>query len=141
VARGRRKAQKESSALAKALAEVLFRELRDRAGATGRRRRVLRKGTDDVSAEEWQQVLLLHQSPYFRPAWYLRHHLTVARHGLEPALHFLRYGVLERRDPGPDFDVVDYLEQHPDVRASGENPVLHAVSAQSTGSAPLRRTS
>ena len=127
--------------LAKALAEVLFRELRDRAGATGRRRRVLRKGADDVSAEEWQQVLLLHQSPYFRPAWYLRHHLTVARRGLEPALHFLRYGALELRDPGPDFDVVDYFEQHPDVRASGENPVLHAVSAQSTGSAPLRRTS
>jgi len=142
VTRARRKAAKESGALSKALAEVLFRELRDKATSVRPRRSLLRRGEGSIGADEWQKVLLLHQSPHFRPAWYLRQNLTVARRGIEPALHFLRHGVLERRDPGPDFDLVDYLQRHPDVRGSGENPVLHALAQESTGSAPVaRRTS
>jgi hypothetical protein len=135
VRRGRRKAQKESAVLAKALAEVLYRELRERAEG---RRWSRRRGDGTVTAEEWQQVMLLHRSRYFRPVWYLRQHLTVARQGMEPALHFLRYGVVEARDPGPDFDVRDYLFEHPEVRSSGQNPVLHAIAAESLDEAAKR---
>ena len=128
VRRGRRKAQKEAAVLAKALADALYRELRARAegGRWGRR-----KSDDRISKQEWQQVLLLHRSDDFRATWYLRQNLAVARRGIEPALHFLRYGVVEARDPSPGFDVRDYLEEHPDVRASGENPVIHAMVSES----------
>jgi hypothetical protein len=131
VRRGRRKAHKEATVLAKALAEVLYRELRARAESGSRWGR--RKNDDTgaaVSQDEWQKVMLLHRSPDFKAAWYLRQNLAVARQGIEPALHFLRFGVIEARDPAPDFDVRDYLLEHPDVRASGQNPVLHAMSAQ-----------
>ena len=131
---GRRKAHKEASVLAKALAHVLYRELRERAeGARWGRRR-----SDGISKQEWQEVMLLHSSEEFRAAWYLRQNLNVARQGIEPALHFLRYGVVEGRDPGPDFDVRDYLEQHPELRASGENPVIHAMAARAPDSVTRR---
>jgi len=130
VRRGRRRANKEAGALAKALADVLYRELRERSekGRRGRRRR-----GGGISAEEWQQVMLLHSSPDFRADWYLRQNLSVVRLAIEPALHFLRYGVVEGRNPGPDFDVRDYLEEHPDVRSTGENPVIHAMATHRPG--------
>lgn len=131
VRRGRRKAQKEASVLANALAEVLYRELRQRVeGGSRWPRRKSSETVGAVSQEEWQQVMLLHRSPDFKAAWYLRHHLAIARRGIEPALHFLRFGVVEARDPGPSFDVRDYLLAHPDVRASGDNPVIHAMGAR-----------
>lgn len=131
---GRRRAHKEAAVLAKALAHVLYRELRERAeGARWGRRK-----SDGISKQEWQNVMLLHSSEEFRAAWYLRQNLNVARQGMEPALHFLRYGVVEGRDPGPDFDVRDYLEEHPEVRASGENPVIHAMAARAPDSVTRR---
>ncbi|CAN5495726.1 hypothetical protein BH10ACT10_BH10ACT10_16680 [soil metagenome] len=140
VRRGRRKAQKEAAVLARALAEVLYRELRQRVEGGGRwgRRRSSDQNPGSVSQDEWQQVMLLHRARHFHAAWYLRQNLTVARQGIEPALHFLRFGVIEGRDPGPHFDVRDYLLEHPDVRASGQNPVVHAISAQDLDAAARR---
>ena len=123
--RGGRRAQKESAVLAKALAHVLLRELRAGVAPARWRRRA---DAPRIDSGEWEQVLLLHRSGHFRAEWYLRRHLSVAKQGIEPALHFLRYGVGEGLDPGPDFDLANYLDEHPEVRASGENPVIHAVS-------------
>ncbi len=124
--RGGRRAQKEAAVLGKALAHVLLRELR--AGMASSRR--FRARSSRIDNAEWQQVLLLHASRHFRADWYLRRYLSVTRLGMEPALHFLRYGVDEGLDPGPDFDLNTYLDEHPDVRDSGENPVIHAISRE-----------
>ena len=45
--------------------------------------------------------------------------------GLPPALHYLRHGAAEGLDPSPRFDTTQYLADHPDVAASGANPLLH----------------
>ncbi len=118
--RSKAKAQKESEILAKSLADTLNKETRERARGAW-----YRAGQGRISRQEWEQVQILRQSSYFRPAWYLRQNLDIARGGVDPALHFLRDGHKEGRDPGPKFDVTEYLEAHPDVRRSGMNPLLH----------------
>ncbi len=120
--RARARAQRESAILAKALVDVLYRETRRRARAAWWQR-----GQGDVTPEEWRQVQVLRQSGVFRPAWYLRRNLTVAKLAVDPALHFLRDGHREGRDPGPDFDLPAYLDEHPELRESGENALLHAL--------------
>lgn len=125
--RGGKRAQREATTLAKALARVLYRELQ--AGVAGPRWR-RKENAPRVTQAEWHQVLLIHRSGHFKPEWYLRNHLTVARQGIEPALHFLRYGVVEGLNPGPEFDVKAYLDEHPELRESGENPVIHALTRE-----------
>jgi hypothetical protein len=39
--------------------------------------------------------------------------------------HYLTYGAEELRDPSAVFDTAYYLQQNPDVAASGINPLLH----------------
>ena len=118
--RARARAQRESTILAKALVDVLYRETRRRARAAWWQR-----GHGDVTHEEWRQIQVLRQSGLFRPAWYLRRNLNVAKQ--DPALHFLREGNREGRDPGPDFDLLAYLDEHPELRESGDNALLHAL--------------
>jgi hypothetical protein len=122
VRRARARAQRESTILAKALVDVLYRETRRRARAAWWQR-----GPGEVTREEWRQIQVLRQSGLFRPVWYLRRNLTVAKLAVDPALHFLRDGHREGRDPGPHFDLPAYLDEHPELRESGENPLLHAL--------------
>jgi hypothetical protein len=118
--RARKRALKEADVLSKALADVLNRETRERARGAW-----WRAGQGRISRQEWEDVQILRQSSYFRPAWYLRKNLDIARGGVDPALHFLRDGHREGRDPGPKFSVEQYLEEHPEVRGRGQNPLLH----------------
>jgi len=126
VRRARTKAQKESDLLAKALADVLHDQTKERAAAAWWQ---LRRGR--VTRTEWEQVLNLRRSKHFRPGWYLRQNPDVARAGIDPALHFLRNGHREGRDPGPGFDVKKYVKQHPEVRQTGDNPLLHFLRGKS----------
>ncbi|QWZ07224.1 hypothetical protein KRR39_17350 [Nocardioides panacis] len=130
--RARARAQRESTILAKALVDVLYRETRRRARAAWWQR-----GRGDVTPEEWRQIQVLRQSGLFRPVWYLRRNLTVAKLAVDPALHFLRDGHSQGRDPGPDFDLLGYLDTHPELRESGENALLHALEV---GDAPEPRS-
>ncbi|WP_455918362.1 rhamnosyltransferase WsaF family glycosyltransferase [Ensifer canadensis] len=67
-------------------------------------------------------------SRYFDRAWYLSQHPDVKQSGMDPALHFLRYGWREGRDPSIFFDVSFYLDCNPDVKFSGVNPLYHYIS-------------
>jgi hypothetical protein len=120
VRRAQARAQKEADVLAKALSDVLNRETRERAHGAW-----WRVGQGRISHAEWQNVKIIRQSSYFRPAWYLRNNLDIARGGVDPALHFLRHGYREGRDPGPSFDVRQYLKDHPEVARAKQNPLLH----------------
>lgn len=64
-------------------------------------------------------------SAYFDANWYLDRYPDVKASGLDPVFHFVQYGAVERRDPGPNFSTVDYLLEHPDVEKKGINPLVH----------------
>jgi lipopolysaccharide biosynthesis protein len=67
-------------------------------------------------------------SRYFDRNWYLSQYPDVKQSGMDPALHFMRYGWREGRNPSIFFDVPFYLECYNDVRSSGVNPLHHYIS-------------
>lgn len=90
-------------------------------------RRVLRAfgRRDGWERAELAQITELRSSRWFDGDWYLQNNPDVARLQLDPAVHFLRHGAVERRDPGPDFDTCFYMANYLDVTASGLNPLIH----------------
>lgn len=70
---------------------------------------------------------LLDSSASFDADWYVRTYPDVAESGIEPAIHYLKFGMLEGRNPSADFDTVYYITAHPDVAAAGEHPLLHYI--------------
>lgn len=62
--------------------------------------------------------------PLFDPKYYLANNPDVAP-GVDPFLHFLRYGASEGRKPNPFFDTSYYLDQNPDVASASINPLIH----------------
>ena len=67
----------------------------------------------------------IRKSAYFDTAWYLERNRDVAKSGMDPAEHYLKYGASEGRDPGPEFDSKFYLINYVDVAASNSNPLVH----------------
>ena len=63
----------------------------------------------------------------FDAGFYLSVYRDVVESGEEPALHYIRQGWREGRDPAPLFSTDFYLERNPDVRESGLNPLYHYV--------------
>lgn len=68
---------------------------------------------------------LLVASPLFDAGWYLARYPDVAASGIDPALHYLRSGSGEQRDPGPQFDGAWYRAAYPDVAASDVPALIH----------------
>lgn len=68
---------------------------------------------------------LLLRSRYFNPDWYLQRYPDVAGRKMDAAMHYLKYGAREGRDPGPAFSTRGYLKRYPDVVDSGMNPLVH----------------
>ncbi|MFL9829043.1 SAM-dependent methyltransferase, partial [Rhodoplanes sp. SY1] len=59
------------------------------------------------------------------PEWYLTTYPDVASVRIDPVRHYIAYGARERRNPSPTFCTERYLEDHPEVAQSGENPLAH----------------
>ncbi len=74
-----------------------------------------------------QEMQLIKSSGLFDVAWYLAEYEDVARSGVDPVKHYLRYGAAEGRDPSPRFETRFYLGSYPDVTAMGENPLVHFI--------------
>ena len=70
-------------------------------------------------------VNALRASGLFDEAWYQAQYPDVARSGLSPIEHYLRFGLSEWRAPGPAYDHEAYLADHPQLLRNAENPVLH----------------
>lgn len=68
---------------------------------------------------------LLAASDLFDRKWYSAQYSDVSASGMDPALHYVRHGAAEGRDPGPNFSTRWYLEAHKDVAEAGFNPLLH----------------
>ena len=63
--------------------------------------------------------------PLFDAGFFLAHNGDVAAAGVDPYLHFLKYGWHEGRNPSANFDVSYYLSHNGDVAAAGLNPLMH----------------
>jgi hypothetical protein len=68
---------------------------------------------------------LIAGSGLFDRDWYLKNNPDVRKSGLDPILHYLKFGAAEGRHPNPLFDSDWYLQQYPDVRATSVNPLVH----------------
>lgn len=79
-------------------------------------------------ARRWN-LRILRQSGLFDADWYLAKYPDVMAAGVDPALHFLKWGLRDLRDPGPGFSTAHYLRLYPDVQAAGLNPLVHYLTA------------
>ncbi|WP_154664910.1 glycosyltransferase [Allorhizobium undicola] len=66
-------------------------------------------------------------SEFFDEAWYLETYPDVKRARQKAALHYLRFGAGEGRDPSAKFSSKGYLVANPDVARAGVNPLLHYI--------------
>ena len=76
-------------------------------------------------ADEQESLILLTHSALFDAEWYSAQYPDVIGSKLAPEVHYLRFGVLLRRNPSRDFDGIKYRHEHPDVQRSGINPLIH----------------
>ena len=114
---------------------TILKRVADRLGPRGRRRaqeasrfiRSLAKGRLGGYFDERRAAGEIRSSQFFDAAWYLDAYPEVGASGYDPALHFLRYGLVERRQPGPRFDSVWYGDRYHDVSRSGANALLHYI--------------
>lgn len=109
----------------RALAQLLPARLRRRLGALGHGawrfgRRILPRWSP--SARLRRRIM---ESGLFDADWYLRAYPDVARAGVDPLMHYLTHGAVDRRSPGARFDAAWYLAAYPDIAAAGLNPLLH----------------
>ncbi|HEX2941484.1 MAG TPA: glycosyltransferase [Rhodopila sp.] len=89
--------------------------------------------SSSASASEAATVRLL--DGFVDADWYSDHYPDVVAAGIDPVLHFVRFGAAEGRDPNRFFDSAWYLRRYPDVAASGINALLHYLQV---GAAELR---
>jgi hypothetical protein len=65
--------------------------------------------------------------PHVDAAFYRARYPHIARDGIDPAVHYLRQGWREGRQPNSWFDTLFYLQRYPDVASSGMNPLVHYI--------------
>ena len=71
------------------------------------------------------EVELIKSSSLFDEAWYLKTYPDVLEAKMDAAIHYLKHGWAEGRNPGPQFDTKWYLSNYPDVSEKGMNPLVH----------------
>ena len=86
---------------------------------------------DDLARE-------VEQSGLFDADWYVKTFPDARLVDVTPIQHFVRFGLLLQRDPGPRFDTRHYVEVNPDVVAAGMDPLLHYIRhGEAEGREPL----
>lgn len=60
----------------------------------------------------------------FDARWYESTYPDVSKIGISPFEHYLKFGMLLRRDPSENFNTTYYLEQRPELIATGANPLI-----------------
>lgn len=61
----------------------------------------------------------------FDAVYYLAENADVKISGMDPFLHYMTLGWLERRNPSSDFSTKFYLDLYVDIANSGKNPFVH----------------
>lgn len=78
-----------------------------------------------AEASLFRNLELIRQSEFFDAEWYLKNNPDVAAAGMDPARHYVLYGVKSRRNPSPYFVNDEYYALHNDVFLSKMNPLVH----------------
>lgn len=68
---------------------------------------------------------LVQASGLFDAEWYLRSYPDARASHYDPLDHFLTYGTLMHRDPGPDFSTRFHVHLHGKATLAGSNPLVH----------------
>lgn len=63
--------------------------------------------------------------PLFDCKFYLTMYPDVVRRGMNPLVHFTRFGLIENRNPNPEFDCEDYAKHFESLFSEGELPFMH----------------
>ena len=79
----------------------------------------------DKYKDKSTDYILIAKSKYFDSKWYLKRYPDVAKSGMDPVEHYLKYGWKEGRNPSKKFNTKEYLDLNPDVTAANINPLLH----------------
>src|SRR4030095_11223398 len=74
------------------------------------------------------EARLITASSFFDASWYAARYPDVAAANIDPLVHYLKRGGVERRDPGPTFSTAWYLQRYPDVNAGRINPLVHYLT-------------
>ncbi len=75
-----------------------------------------------------RQIMLIQNSGLFDTQWYLKEYADVAKSGVDPIKHYLKFGADEGRDPSLEFDTRYYQRTNPDLQNSALNPLIHYIS-------------
>jgi hypothetical protein len=70
---------------------------------------------------------VIRESGLFDEQFYLRRYEDVRQSGMDPLVHYVRYGAMERRNPNPYFHTPYYLGQCPEAAACRINPLRHFI--------------
>jgi hypothetical protein len=90
----------------------------------------------------WREMREVRKSGLFDADWYTARYGDVARSGIDPLLHYVRYGGFEGRDPNPDFDSDWYRRMYGDVIGDDVNPLIDYIrSGSERDPSPLFSTS
>ena len=77
----------------------------------------------------------LRQTAIFDGGWYSSTYRDVVLLGMDPAEHFLAYGLPLRRDPGPDFSTSFYLDTHKGTARNRPDQIRRLLEELGTGAA------
>jgi tetratricopeptide (TPR) repeat protein len=95
------------------------------AATTGRRDAI--DGGAGLASRDEPRKELIERSGLFDASWYLSRYPDVAEIEMPPLDHYLQFGWVEGREPGPRTDTAGYLARYPDVGAAQSNPLLHFI--------------
>ncbi len=72
---------------------------------------------------KYPEEVIIKASQLFDKDWYLNRYPEVKISGIDPAEHYLQFGIQYGYDPSPHFSTIDYLSLYPDVL--NMNPLVH----------------
>lgn len=75
----------------------------------------------------YDDVLLVYKSSYFDVQWYIQKNRDLKNSGIDPVVHYLKYGAKEGRDPSKVFHTNWYLSRYSDIDVNKINPLLHFI--------------
>lgn len=73
----------------------------------------------------------IRESELFDPSWYEETYKDVPMLGMDSAEHFLKYGAMLRRDPGPKFSTAFYSDVRCGKIEDNLNPLVHFLTSVS----------
>lgn len=73
----------------------------------------------------WKRIEFIRNSGFIDEKWYMKRFPDVKHSGLDPVVHYVKYGEPWGRQPSRLFDPTYYVKTYPDIAASGESPLVH----------------